>query len=203
MKRISEHFSAHAKGFSLPELLVIVVILGVTAAVGIPAFFFLVQRARVQSVALEVAGGIENVRNVAANVDSNSNSRDIGGCRLTFVQSSSQAGQAVASTDCTNTTLPGGEIRIPDIQGDSVALSIEQGTSPIYFTPRGLWTQTAGSTTAGGTPGAGFKLKITLSGGGPSRCVRISPVLGSVDIGRPSGGNSDSCSDASAEWQTI
>lgn len=193
-------WNQRGQGFSLPELLVIVVILGVISAVGIQAFFFLVRRARVQSVALEIAGWIENVRNAAAdNVDRDDDgSDDEGGCVVDFTLTASQVGEQLAEATCeTAATLPENILRIPPgLQApNTVSVSLDPGTEPIVFTPRGMWTQGESE------PGQDFRLLITLDGGGPSRCVRLSPVLGSVDIGRPNG-SVQACADG-AEWETL
>lgn len=166
------------RGFSLPELLVVIVIIGVTAAVGIPAFFFLVQRARIQSVALEAAGWLENVRNAAA--DEINPIDNQGGCVVTFTPAGGMAaGDSLATVD-PNCTLPENELLIPQaVQQDTVTVA---GPETIVFTPRGLWTD------AQGNLGQNFQLDMTLDGGGPLRCIRLSPTLGSVEIGRPAGG---------------
>lgn len=183
----------YGHGFSLPELLVITVILGVIASIGISAFFFLVRRERANSVALEVAGWIENVRNASA--DEVSPQANTGGCVLTFTTGNNQAaGAQLASVD-QNCTLPETVLRIPaGVQQDTVLTSIASGASPVVFTPRGLWTDVAGNPTE--TP---FQLNITLNGGGPLRCVRISPTLGSVEVGRPTTFAGNTCQD----WQTL
>lgn len=175
------------RAFSLPELLVSIVIIGVISAVGIGAFFFLVRRARVQSVALEVAGWIENVRNAAA--DEISQDTGLGGCVLTFTPLPSMAADApLAIADC---NVPEDELSVPQtIQQDTVTI-VSPGT--IIFTPRGLWTD------ADGTPGVPFLMTLTLDGGGPLRCVRLTPTLGAVEIGRPNNLAGATCE----EWQTL
>lgn len=176
------------KGFSLPELLVIIVILGIIGSVGILSFFFLVRRARVQSVALEVAGWIENVRNAAS--DAIDQDQSLGGCLIAFDTDASVPPDILAevNADC---PVPETELRIPTtVQQDSVTIDIIAGPDEITFTPRGLWTG------PGTTPGADFRMLITLDSGGPSRCVRLSPILGSVEIGRPDCGNG-------SNWQLL
>lgn len=174
------------------ELLVVVVIMGVTAAVGIGGFFFLLRRERANSVALEVAGWIEYVRNAAA--DEVSAQADAGGCVITFSTGNGQAaGDQLASVDdaC---TLPETILRIPTgVQQGTVSTSISEGSSPVIFTPRGLWTNNQGQT------GQDFQLDIELDGGGPLRCVRLSPTLGLVEIGRPNTFAGEICQN----WQTL
>lgn len=176
-------------GFTLPELLVIIVILGVIGAVGIQGFFFLVRRARVQSVALEVAGWLENVRNTAADEVIANNLA--GGCVVTFDTGNRTAGQQIATVDA-GCTLPEAILRVPPgVQQDSVNLNVVG--SPVTFTPRGMWIDNAGA------PGQNFLLTISLNNSFPVRCVRLSPVLGTVEIGRPASSADASC----ASWQTL
>ena len=98
MKTVTSHSRSllcrPCPGFSLPELLVIVVIIGVIGAVGIGGFNFLVRRARVQSVALEVAGWLEQVRNAAA--DEVIANTAAGGCVVTF----DSGNRTCWATDC-------------------------------------------------------------------------------------------------------
>lgn len=183
-------FACQPLGFTLPELLVVIVILSIIASVGIGSFLFIVRRARVQSVALEVAGWIENVRNAAADsVDPNDAN---GGCMITFTPANSmELSDSLATVDgaC---PVPEDELLIPTtVQQDSVSIQVDPADpSIITMTPRGLWTG------PGTTPGANFRMLITLDGGGPSRCIRLSPILGSVEIGRPN------C-DPNSEWQLL
>jgi hypothetical protein len=193
--------------------------------VGIMSFFFLVRRARVQSVAMEAAGWIENVRNHAANrVDTDP---DAGGCGIIFVRGSSTsplvAGNTLAQvdSDC-RITLSENNLRVPAIlQQDSVAVNVCQGTaatSPancssaapsniatfaesdpadVTFTPRGLWIDRDGDY------GDYLFLTISLRAGFGSpallRCVRLTPTLGSVSIGRPPNSAGTQCT----QWQEI
>lgn len=183
------HQRCHHPGFTLPELLVIVVILGVVGAVGIQGFFFLVRRARVQSVALEVAGWLEQVRNAAA--DEVTPNDQQGGCVVTFDNGNRVAGQQIATVDAAcNVTEP--ILRVPQsVQQDSVGLN--PVGSPFTFTPRGLWIDGQGA------PGQNFLLTITLNNTVPVRCVRMSPALGTVEIGRPATSADNNC----VNWQTL
>lgn len=173
----------------------LVVIIGVIGAVGISGFRFLVRRARVQSVALEIAGWIENVRNGAADSIVPSDLADPvdGGCAINFIADATlPAGSELATVDPPN-CIPENRLVIPDsIRPDSVTIS---GLETVVFTPRGLWTDDEGS------PGDGMAISITLVPVGPERCVRLTPVLGAVEIGRPLNG-STACAD-DAEWRTL
>lgn len=176
-------------GFSLPELLVIVVILGAIGAVGIQGFFFLVRRARVQSVAVEVAGWLEQVRNAAADEVTANNLQ--GGCVVTFDTGDRSAGQQIAAVDAA-CNVPETTLRVPqEVQQDSVNLNAVG--SPFTFTPRGMWIDGQGA------PGQTMQLTIRLNNALPVRCVRLSPALGTVEVGRPPNSASATCDN----WQTI
>lgn len=181
------------KGFSLTELLVVIVIIGVIGSVGIAGFFFLVRRARVQSVALEIAGWIEQVRNAAA--DEVSPQGNQGGCQVNWFPNNGMAPQAALAIVDQNCTAPENTLFIPvTIQQETVSVALADGSpDPIIFTPRGLWTNQAG------VPGVNFQLNIQLDGGGPLRCVRLSPTLGSVEIGRPNNFGGGQCQN----WQLL
>lgn len=177
-------------GFTLPELLVVIVILGVIGSVGIQGFFFLVRRARVQSVALEVAGWLEQVRNAAADEVFPRQ-----GCQITFATGTLAGGVQLAAVDQTGGACPFPEpvLRVPPgVQLDTVQIAVA-GTNPLVFTPRGLWIA------PGGAIGQNFLLSMTLTGGGPLRCIRLTPTLGSVEIGRPPNSAGDTCTN----WQTL
>lgn len=180
-------------GFTLLELLVTIAILSVLGAVGVGGFLFIVRRARVQSVALEVAGWLEQVRNAAA--DEVRVASTEGGCAITFsADASYSAGQQIASVDAGCTAVET-VLRVPqEVQQDSV--SIATVGSPFTFTPRGLWIAGAGGA---GPPGTNFQLTISLNGAAPVRCVRLSPTLGSVQIGRPPNSTALNCTN----WETL
>lgn len=204
----------HERGFTLIELLVVVVILGVFGSIGIMSFAYLVRRARAQSVSLEIAGWIENVRNAAA--DEVAADVNAGGCQLTFTPNAGNpmaAGDQLASVDgaC---TLPEDVLRIPqNVQQDTVTVGVcyyasNQANPPattncasndtaVIFTPRGLWTESNGN--------LGRYLYMTISlqpgfGAGPLlRCVRLTPTLGSVEVGRPASSAGNVCT----QWQLL
>lgn len=174
----------------------IVVILGVIAAVGTGGFFYLVRRARVQSVALEVAGWLEQVRNAAADrvAESAAATPQAGGCLVNITSSTYDAGQQIAIADC-----PMAEpiLRVPPgVQDDSVTIDVA-GPSSFVFTPRGMWIDTSGN--PGGASDNDFILTIRLNNSLPIRCVRLSPTLGSVEIGRPPNSAGPTCTN----WQTL
>lgn len=123
-------------GFTVTELMVTVAILGILAGIAIPSFLFLLQRERIQSVALELAGWLEQVRNVAA--DQVAANATAGGCVVTFSSGSLSAGQNLAQVD-QQCTASNPVLRVPEgVQQNTVTVAVS-GANPIIFTPRGLW----------------------------------------------------------------
>jgi type II secretory pathway pseudopilin PulG len=187
-------------GFSLAEQLVIVVILGIMASIAIPSFLFVLRRERVNAVALEAAGWLEEVRTAAAREVSADPTQ--GGCGIVLAGTLSNVGEGapIASTTC---SVRNPVLRIPDVQGAllDIATSVPAGnvTSPpspeacsiagsnfcgagafqINFSPRGMWSTQSVSGVL-----TDIEIRIVLDGGaGPKRCVRLSSILGSMDIG--------------------
>lgn len=176
----------HGSAFTLPELLVIIVIMSVIASIGVPAFFFLVRRARANSVALEIAGWLENVRNSAADIVSEDEQQ--GGCEITFNGGTIAIGLKIAGTD-PDCVVPEQSLLVPQgIQdGNNVNISL-LGPDIVNFTPRGLWVD------ENGIPGEDFELQLLVNNQPPLRCVRLTDVLGAVEIGRaPTSLDIDGC----------
>jgi prepilin-type N-terminal cleavage/methylation domain-containing protein len=161
------------RGFSLVEVMVVVVILGVVSSIAVAGFNSVLRRERINAVALETAGWFEEVRNQAARrVDEDLNA---GGCAITLSPSSSMASGAVLATAESACGARDATLRIPADLGGTISASSTNGNS-IIFTPRGLWIASPAVT-------GPLEIRMVLDGGGPMRCVRISETLGSIDIG--------------------
>lgn len=211
-------------GFTLVEALVTVAILGIVSAIAIPSFAFVLRRERVNAVALEAAGWLEEARSQSAKevnqdllrfdeIDS-----DAGGCVIILAGSNPTgvSGGAVVAT--VESITPGRcdvrqtKLLVPDSQGVKFKIGVFglgagkpagdplnpcktemgmfcAGSVSLWFTPRGMWSSTSID--------SGQELEIRIAhadGNGPKRCVRISSILGSVDIGRAADGDiSSSC----------
>lgn len=175
------------EGFSLAEVLIIVVIIGVLASIATQGLFFLVRRERLQSVALATAGWLELVRNAASNRVSANTSQ--GGCEISISTFAAAVGDQLASVS--GCVVPEPILRIPsELQNDTLTVTATLG-NPLIFTPRGLWTDSAGTT------GVNYQIDFVLNGGGPRRCVRLTPTLGSVELGRSN--STAACN----EWQSL
>jgi prepilin-type N-terminal cleavage/methylation domain-containing protein len=210
MKR--EHKSLQSQrqpGFSLPEIMVVVAILGIASAISIPSFAFVLRRERVNAVALETAAWLERVRSLSARqvdttVDTTApgavNYTPGGGCAIILggPRPAVSTGDAIAAVE--GCVIPDPVLRLPDTQGQTFAIqtfglsarSVPDGDVPVcppelgaacsgsvslFFTPRGTWS----SDSVGDQD---FEIRISLSDGrGPKRCVRMSEIMGSIDIG--------------------
>lgn len=212
-------------GMSLAELLIVVSILGIAAAIVIPSFMFALRRERVNAIALEAAGWLEEARSQSARevnqavLAPGDDDSVKGGCVIVLGGPANDAktGDIIAVVE--SVSAEGCDVRqknlvIPDTQGELFKTAVYglgsgqpesdplnpckpvmgmrcAGSVSLFFTPRGMWSSTSIE------PGQNLELRIAhADGAGPKRCVRISSILGSIDIGRGSSGNlATSCDD--------
>lgn len=201
--------SSRNPGFSLVEAVVIVAIVGIVAAIAVPSFFFVLRRERVNAVALELAGWLEQVRSASSEMVASSSSD--GGCSITISgpSASASAGYELAKSDCnrwSNVAKVPADIGSTFRIGHSVPRALTAnppdadtcgsgflcvGSATLVFSPRGMW-----SIDATGDLDEDIEIRVALSDGqGPKRCVRLSSILGAIDIGSSSDGDvSATCS---------
>ena len=212
-------------GFSLTELLVVVSILGIAAAISSPSFLFVLRRERVNAIALEAAGWLEEARSQSArevNLDLlalNEDDSNKGGCAIVLggPNSKAKAGDILAAVEGVSSILCNvrqKNLVVPDTQAAVFKTAVYglgagrpesdplnpckpamgrrcDGSISLFFTPRGMWSSTSIE------DDQNLELRIAhADGAGPKRCVRISSILGSIDIGRGSNGDlATSCDD--------
>lgn len=191
-------FRAKSRGFSLVEALVVVVVIGIISGIAIPSFLFVLRRERVNALALEIAGWLEEARSISARevrtevIQNAITERNIGGCSISLNSSLVSAAEGVQLATVSGCSARNASLLVPPTQGASFNVGTFAGSSgaqagslDLYFTPRGMWSSE--------TPelqNQDLEIRIVLSDGqGPKRCVRISSILGSIDIGRSSSGD--------------
>ena len=197
-------------GMTLIELLVVVVLIGISAAISVGSYSFVMRRERLNTLALEVAGWLEEARSLASREVSESTTT--GGCAIILggPVSSAKTGDviAVVQGDASNTcSVRQTSLRIPDTQGNTFKIGVYglgsgkaandssnpctasmglncSGSVYMYFTPRGMWSSDSIQA------GQDMEIRIVHSDGkSPKRCVRVSSILGSIDIGQASTGD--------------
>lgn len=174
--RHSSHATA-SKGFSLSELLIVTAIVGIFAGLAIPIGIRQWQRERVNGMAVQLAGWIETVRRASLRGTS---------CAITVTSGNVSANDIVAQTSDDdavagdNNCLDSNPLRVN--ANSNMAFSLSSSPEGTFgYTPRGTFWSVSSPVV----------ITLTLSSGGPSRCVQISGLLGVVEVGKS---NSGSCS---------
>ena len=207
----------HAPGFSLAELMVIVAVIAIVAAITVPSFLFVLRRQRISALTLEIAGWLEATRSIAAR-EVNPNGLS-GGCAIVIAapQEQAQAGAVIAGiTGCAARTM---QLRVPDTWGGRFRIShsiptgsisnaptaadcsasgipaaLCAGSVRLFFTPRGMWSSDSVANLRDD-----LEIRIALAdGSGPRSCVRLSSILGSIDIGSANAGGVQAACDSYA-----
>jgi Tfp pilus assembly major pilin PilA len=197
-----------ARGFTLVEQLVIVAVIGIATVIAVPTFQSVLRRERVGAVAYETAGWLEEARALSArevNPDAQA-----GGCAIVISGTLSAAESGAVLAGLTGCAARDRQLRIGDTWGGSfrIAHSISSGSisnAPsaadctaaglpsgqctgsleLFFTPRGMWSSDSVQNLQ-----SDLEIRIApADGGGPKRCVRLSSILGSIDIGEGADGD--------------
>lgn len=191
LRRRQDSIKTAVDGMTLPEVLIVVVILAIAGAFVTSSWSSSLRREKLNAVALEMAGWIEQVRNQAANQVSSVDTS--GGCTIAFNNALSSAGPGAIVAGIKSGTVCSGlavtTLVIPDAKNASFKICSNQqacgggsgsgATQDITFTPRGMLIA---------EPALGasslYEYRMILSdNSGPKRCVRISDITGTVEMG--------------------
>jgi len=178
-----------SKGFSLSELLIVTAIVGIFAGLAINIGIRQWQRERVNGMAVQLAGWIETVRRASLRGTSCATSLRGTSCAITVTSGNVSANDIVAQTSDDdavagdNNCLDSDPLRVN--ANSNMAFSLSSSPEGTFgYTPRGTFWSASSPVV----------ITLTLSSGGPSRCVQISGLLGVVEVGKSSSG---SCSTGS------
>lgn len=161
------------KGFTTIELVVVAAIITILAATAVPLGLGLLQRQRLNAVALGLAGWLEQVR--SASLRGN-------GCEVAILPGAAHSGSDVLA-QINSTATPNCSVsepfRLPqEVGGDRFSLAVNPAAN-FSFTPLGTkWPTT--------------DVTITISGNGyadgMARCLRLRGMVGPLEVGPVNGG---------------
>jgi len=161
MNRNPRPLSTRQQGMTLPELMVVVSIIGVLLSVGIDSGLKEWRREKVNKVAIELAGWLENARRAGLRGD---------GCTISLVGGTLNDGGTLATASC----MPKWPLVITN-NNSAVRYSVSTTATGFSFTPRGTRYPTSSTIT----------ISIALSPDeGVGRCVAVQGLLGVISPGR-------------------
>jgi prepilin-type N-terminal cleavage/methylation domain-containing protein len=149
------------KGLSLPELMVVVTIIGVLLSVSIDSGLREWRREKVNKVAIELVGWLENARRAGLRGD---------GCSISFVTGTLMDGGTLATASC----MPRWPLVI-STNNSAIRYSITATSTGFSFTPRGTRSPSSSDIT--------ISLRLSPDEG-IGRCVAIQGLLGMVSPGK-------------------
>ena len=161
---------ARTSGFSLPELLITIVILGLVVAVTGNSLLNLARRERANTVAAELAGWLDQV-----NRDATRFNAQAGGavCRVTITTGDLAPGEEMANVQpaaCATQNI----LTVPDLYFNAPTVQVTANQDQFTFTPRG-------SVAANDDQ---VLLTITVNNQRPLRCIRLVGLVGVLELGR-------------------
>lgn len=169
------------EGYTLVEVLIVVVMIGVLAALGIQSFNSFLRRERVNAVAMALYGWLNEVRQESLRLQGQ-NSLDAAvdsSCTISFESGLRSAGQLLASVDqslsptCFSQLAANSELSLEPSLTRGLAVNMSPSLTAVTFTPRTLSTNVDD-----------IVIGLTVGAAGPVRCIKISAVSGALQIGR-------------------
>ena len=180
-----------SSGFSLPEMLITVVILGVIAAIGTDSLVNLARRERANSVTTELTGWLDQVSRDASRFNAQA-----GGalCTVTISTGTVAVGAQLARIEpaaCSSQNI----LRLSDLYANNASATITATPSQFVFTPRG----TLSTTTSAALPNGQVLININVNNERPLRCIRLVGLIGVLELGR----NNAAATGACTEWGRV
>lgn len=177
-----------SSGFSLPEMLITVVILGVIAAIGTDSLVNLARRERANSVTTELTGWLDQVSRDASRFNAQA-----GGalCTVTISTGTVAVGAQLARIEpaaCASQNI----LTLSDPYASNASATITATPSQFVFTPRG----TLSTTTNAALPNGQVLININVNNERPLRCIRLVGLIGVLELGR----NNAAATGACTEW---
>ncbi|MCP9797569.1 hypothetical protein [Cyanobium sp. Lug-B] len=159
------------RGFSTMEIMVTVAVLGVVAAVVVPANQSQWRRERVNAAALELTSWLEVIARTPDQTGTN--------CTVTVSTGANRAAGATLATVAPATCAPESTLRLPGAVLGNATYNVGASATSITFTPRGA-ISTDGVGTAVAT---NIQVRISIDGQAPLRCVQLTGLLGLIRLG--------------------
>lgn len=163
-------FLGRQPGFSLVELLVVVVVLGIFSAIALESYNSFLRRERVNAVALALYGWLSEVRQASLRLQDD-------GCVVSFQNGVRAVGQELAKvqvgSSCASMLGIKSTMSLDRELTNGLSAQISTTASSVSFTPRTLTTNTSD-----------LIVGIIVNTQSPQRCVRISAVSGFIQLGR-------------------
>lgn len=180
-----------SSGFSLPEMLITVVILGVIAAIGTDSLVNLARRERANSVTTELTGWLDQVSRDASRFNAQA-----GGalCTVTISTGIVAVGAQLARIEpaaCASQNI----LTLSDLYANNASATITATPSQFVFTPRG----TLSTTTNAALPNGQVLININVNNELPLRCIRLVGLIGVLEVGR----NNAAATGACTEWGRV
>jgi prepilin-type N-terminal cleavage/methylation domain-containing protein len=160
------------RGFTILELLVIILMLGILSAIAAPSWLAFINRQRVRTVNDRVFQSLRLAQSEAKRTKSD--------VTVTFSDPSVDPPTVtftppVATGGSTQTLNAGGEIKPGQVQ-----LAVAVGNPPITPTQRSLTFKYDGAFDPNSPPTLPFRVTVSSTGGGPKQCVIVDTLIGGM-----------------------
>ena len=146
--------AGNKSGFTLMELILVLVVMGILAAIAIPTFMGLLPAMRLNGAARQVMGDLMNARMEAVKQNNE--------FRVFFGSPSANQYQVLDDDDNNGTASTGEEITTKNIQDNYNDVTFSSTGNPIFY-PKGTATSLA-TITLQNTAGGCKKVKIAITG---------------------------------------